>query len=299
MASDVIIAAPVAAKAEPAGVGPWRAALGRFLRNRGAQVGSVLLLAWIFAAVAAPLIAPYDPNGLVARARQAPSALHWFGTDGLGRDVLSRIIYGSRISLALGAISVIFGLLPGVVLGLAAGYLGGWVDALISRFVDAMLAFPSIILALIIIATLGPGIFNVMVAVGISAIPEYARLMRGSVLSVKAQPYVEAAWLVGNSPLRIMVRHIFVNANAPLVVFTTLQVGNAILVGAGLSFLGLGAQPPTAEWGLMSSEGRELLKRAWWISAFPGLAILTVVIAFNLIGDGLRAALDPKMRARS
>ena len=283
---------------EAASPGPWRAAISRFTRNRGAQVGSVLLLAWIFAAVAAPLIAPYDPNELVARARQAPSAEHWFGTDQLGRDMLSRVIYGSRISLALGAISVVFGLIPGVALGLAAGYFGGWVDALISRCVDAMLAFPSIILALIIIATLGPGIFNVMIAVGVSAIPEYARLMRGSVLAIKARPYVEAAWLVGNNPFRIMVRHIFVNANAPLVVFTTLQVGNAILVGAGLSFLGLGAQPPTAEWGLMSAEGRELLRRAWWISAFPGVAILTVVIAFNLIGDGLRAALDPKMRVR-
>lgn len=299
MASDIAISQPKnTVTDDPASKGPWRAAWSRYLRNRGAQVGTVLLLAWIMAAVFAPLIAPYDPNGLVGRARQAPSLTHWFGTDQLGRDMLSRVIYGSRISLALGAISVVFGVVPGVVLGLAAGYFGGWVDALISRFVDAMLAFPSIILALVIIAALGPGIFNVMAAVGISAIPEYARLMRGSVLSVKSQPYVEAAWLVGNGPMRIMARHIFVNANAPLVVFTTLQVGNAILVGAGLSFLGLGAQPPTAEWGLMSSEGRELLRRAWWISAFPGLAILTVVIAFNLIGDGLRAALDPKMRGR-
>lgn len=299
MASELAVSPAIETmKATAASEGPWRAAWRRYLRNRGAQVGTVLLLAWVLAAIFAPLIAPYDPNGLVGRARQAPSLAHWFGTDQLGRDLLSRVIYGSRISLALGAISVLFGLVPGVVMGLCAGYFGGWVDALISRFIDAMLAFPSIILALVIIAALGPGIFNVMAAVGISAIPEYARLMRGSVLAVKSQPYVEAAWLVGNSPMRIMARHIFVNANAPLVVFTTLQVGNAILVGAGLSFLGLGAQPPTAEWGLMSSEGRELLRRAWWISAFPGLAILTVVIAFNLIGDGLRAALDPKMRGR-
>jgi len=277
---------------------PWRDAWRRFLAHRGGLVGLVILLLWIFIAIAAPLIAPYDPNALAGRARQAPSLLHWFGTDQLGRDLFSRVLHGSRISLALGVISVGFGLVPGVALGLAAGYFGGWVDALISRFVDAMLAFPSIILALIIIATLGPGIFNVMVAVGIAAIPEYARLMRGSVLAVKSQPYVEAAWLVGNKPFRIMVRHIFVNANAPLLVFTTLQIGNAILVGAGLSFLGLGAQPPTAEWGLMSSEGRQFLQRAWWISAFPALATLTVVIAFNLLGDGLRAGLDPKLRAR-
>lgn len=283
--------------AEPAR-GPARQAARRFRAHRGGMVGLGLLLAWIVLAIAAPMIAPYDPDMLVSRARQAPSAAHWFGTDQLGRDVLSRVIHGARVSLLLGAVSVTIGMIPGVILGLAAGYLGGWADTIISRLMDAMLAFPSIILALIIIATLGPGIMNVMIAVGVSAIPEYARLMRASVLAVKSQPYVEAAWLVGNSPARIMVRHIFINANAPLVVFTTLQIGSAILVGAGLSFLGLGAQPPTAEWGLMSAEGRQLLSRAWWISAFPGFAILTVVIAFNLVGDGLRAALDPKMRGR-
>ena len=260
---------------------------------------AVFLLLLVVLAIIAPMLwSDLAEQSDIVNANKGASAEHWFGTDQLGRDLFSRVLHGSRISLALGVISVGFGLVPGVALGLAAGYFGGWVDALISRFVDAMLAFPSIILALIIIATLGPGIFNVMVAVGIAAIPEYARLMRGSVLAVKSQPYVEAAWLVGNKPFRIMVRHIFVNANAPLLVFTTLQIGNAILVGAGLSFLGLGAQPPTAEWGLMSSEGRQFLQRAWWISAFPALATLTVVIAFNLLGDGLRAGLDPKLRAR-
>jgi peptide/nickel transport system permease protein len=276
----------------------WRDAARRFFAHRGGTVGLVLLVAWVVIAFAAPMIAPYDPNLLVSRARQPPSELHWFGTDQLGRDVLSRVLHGSRVSLLLGFVSVAIGMIPGVILGLTAGYFGGRTDSVISRFIDAMLAFPSIILALIIIATLGPGIMNVMIAVGIAAIPEYARLMRASVLAVKSQPYVDAAWLVGNPPVRIMVRHIFVNANAPLVVFTTLQIGTAILVGAGLSFLGLGAQPPTAEWGLMSAEGRQLLSRAWWISTFPGIAILTVVIAFNLVGDGLRAALDPKMRVR-
>jgi ABC-type dipeptide/oligopeptide/nickel transport system permease subunit len=276
---------------------PGRVALRRFLAHRGAQVGLVLLSAWLVLAVLAPWIAPYEPNELVSRARQAPSADHWLGTDHLGRDLLSRVIHGARISLVLGFVSVIFGLVPGATLGLVAGYAGGRVDAVISRLIDAMLAFPSIILALIIIATLGPGILNVMIAVGVASVPEYARLMRGQVLAARAQPYVEAAWLVGNDPVRIMGRHIFPNANGPLIVFATLQVGNAILVGAGLSFLGLGAQPPTAEWGLMSAEGRDVLARAWWISTFPGLAILSVVVAFNLVGDGLRDAVDPRTRA--
>jgi len=276
---------------------PGRVALRRFLAHRGAQVGLVLLTAWLVLAVFAPWIAPYEPNELVSRARQAPSADHWLGTDHLGRDLLSRVIHGARISLSLGFVSVIFGFVPGATLGLVAGYAGGRVDAVISRLIDAMLAFPSIILALIIIATLGPGILNVMIAVGVASVPEYARLMRGQVLAARAQPYVEAAWLVGNDPVRIMGRHIFPNANGPLIVFATLQVGNAILVGAGLSFLGLGAQPPTAEWGLMSAEGRDVLARAWWISTFPGLAILSVVVAFNLVGDGLRDAVDPRTRA--
>jgi ABC-type dipeptide/oligopeptide/nickel transport system permease subunit len=277
---------------------PWRQSIQRFLKHQGARIGLVVLIAWIAVAIFAPYITPYDPNGLLGRARQAPSAANWFGTDQIGRDVLSRVLYGSRISLMLGFVSVFFGLIPGTAMGLAAGYFGGWTDTIISRIVDAMLAFPSIILALVIIATLGPGIGNVMIAVGISAVPEYARLVRGSVLSVKAQPYVEAARVVGNGSWRIMSKHIFLNANGPLLVFTTLQVGNAILVGAGLSFLGLGAQPPTAEWGLMSAEGRQFLQRAWWISTFPGLAILSVVIAFNLVGDGLRTGFDPKARGR-
>lgn len=277
---------------------PWRESVHRFLKHKGAQVGLVVLAAWIIVAIAAPYFAPYDPNALLGRARLAPSAANWLGTDQLGRDVLSRVIYGARISLMLGFVSIFFGLIPGTAMGLAAGYFGGWTDTIISRIVDSMLAFPSIILALVIIATLGPGIGNVMIAVGISAVPEYARLVRGSVLSVKAQPYIEAAKVVGNGSWRIMSKHIFLNANGPLLVFTTLQVGNAILVGAGLSFLGLGAQPPASEWGLMSAEGRQFLQRAWWISTFPGLAILSVVIAFNLVGDGLRSGFDPKARGK-
>jgi ABC-type dipeptide/oligopeptide/nickel transport system permease subunit len=271
-------------------------AFRRFVRNRGAVIGAWTLALWIVVALFAPLLAPYDPTDTVAMARQPPSAEFWFGTDTLGRDVFSRVLVGAQVSLQLGLISVGLGAVPGVLLGLVGGYTGGIVDTLISRFVDALLAFPSILLALVIIAALGPSLPNVMIAVGIGTIPLYARLTRGSVLSVKRLPYVEAARIVGNPAHRIMLRHVLVNCYAPIVVLSTLQVGNAILVGSGLSFLGLGAQPPTPEWGLMSAEGRDVLRRAWWISTFPGVAILSVVVACNLVGDGLRSALDPRMR---
>lgn len=275
---------------------PWLSSVKRFLSHPGAVIGLGVLVAWIIVATFAPIVAPYGPSELVSPARRAPSAAHWMGTDMLGRDVLSRVIFGSRISISLGLIAVALGGIPGVFLGLLAGYFGGWVDTVISRFVDALLAFPSILLALVVIAAMGPSIQNMMIAVGIATLPDYARLVRGSVLSIKSQPYVEAARLVGNSHLRTMARHILVNANAPIVVLATLQIGSAILIGAGLSFLGLGAQPPTSEWGLMSADGRQMIQRAWWISTFPGLSILSVVIACNLVGDGLRGALDPKMR---
>jgi peptide/nickel transport system permease protein len=259
-------------------------------------VGTAILLFWFIIAPVSPWIVPYDPIDTVGLARQPPSAEFWFGTDTLGRDVFSRVLVGSQISLQLGLISIALGLVPGVALGLIAGYVGGVTDAILSRLVDAMLAFPSILLALVIIAALGPNLRNVMIAVGIGTVPLYARLVRGSVLSIKQLPYVEAARVLGNPPLRIMLRHVLANAYAPIVVLSTLQVGHAILIGSGLSFLGLGAQPPTPEWGLMSAEGRDVLRRAWWISTFPGIAILSVVVACNLVGDGLRSALDPRMR---
>lgn len=268
----------------------------RFLRSRSAVAGAALLGAWVAIALAAPWIVPYDPTDTVNMARRPPTGEHWFGTDLLGRDLFSRVLAGSRISLQLGLISVTLGALPGIALGVVAGYYGGMIDTLVSRFIDAMLAFPSILLALVVIAALGPSIQNVMIAVGVSTVPQYARLVRGSVLAVKQLPYVEAAKVIGAPSLRIMGRHVLANAYAPVLVLSTLQIGNAILVGSGLSFLGLGAQPPIPEWGLMSAEGREVLQRAWWISTFPGLAILSVVIACNLLGDGLRSAFDPKMR---
>jgi peptide/nickel transport system permease protein len=286
----------LADEAEPETQSTGKRAWRRFLRNGGAVVGTAILLFWFIIAPVSPWIVPYDPIDTVGLARQPPSAEFWFGTDTLGRDVFSRVLVGSQISLQLGLISIALGLVPGVALGLIAGYVGGVTDAILSRLVDAMLAFPSILLALVIIAALGPNLRNVMIAVGIGTVPLYARLVRGSVLSIKQLPYVEAARVLGNPPLRIMLRHVLANAYAPIVVLSTLQVGHAILIGSGLSFLGLGAQPPTPEWGLMSAEGRDVLRRAWWISTFPGIAILSVVVACNLVGDGLRSALDPRMR---
>jgi peptide/nickel transport system permease protein len=270
---------------------PWR----RFVRNRGAVIGAVVLIAWIFVAVAAPWLAPHDPLTIGMAGRQPPSWEFPLGTDRLGRDILSRIMHGARISLLIGVVSVAIGLSAGTFLGLVAGYYGGRIETVIMRFVDALLAFPGILLALVVIAALGPSLINVMIAVGIGSIPEYARLARGSVLSVKERPFVEAARAFGALDARIISKHVLPSVRAPLIVLSTLQVGTAILVGSGLSFLGMGAQPPTPEWGLMTAAGREFLDRAWWISTFPGLAILTTVIAVNLIGDGLREALDPNL----
>ena len=282
------------ATAEPTrrlGSRAWR----RFARNRGAVIGAVVLIGWVVIAVLAPWLAPHDPVEISLVGRQPPGGDYLLGTDRLGRDILSRIMYGARISLLIGIVSVAIGLSAGTLLGLVAGYYGGRLETVIMRFVDALLAFPGILLALVVIAALGPSLMNVMIAVGISSIPEYARLARGSVLSVKERPFVEAARAFGAYDGRIMLKHVLPSVRAPLIVLSTLQVGSAILVGSGLSFLGMGAQPPTPEWGLMTAAGREFLDRAWWISTFPGLAILTTVIAVNLIGDGLREALDPNL----
>ncbi len=260
--------------------------------------GVVILVGWAAIALFAADVAPYDPGATVSGARQPPSTEFWFGTDRLGRDVASRVMFGARISLLLGFICVAIGAGAGATLGIVSGYYRGLVDTLIMRAMDAMLAFPGILLALVIIAALGPSITNVMVAVGVSTIPRYARLIRGTVLSVREQAYVDAARLLGVRDWKIMFRHVLPNTAAPLLVLSTLQFGDAIVVGAGLSFLGLGAQPPTAEWGLMTAVGRDVLGRAWWISTFPGLAIFTAVMACNLLGDSLRQTLDPRLRTR-
>lgn len=267
-------------------------------RNPRMIIGGAIVLAWVIVAVFAPWLAPYNPKTVtVLDALQPPNLTHWLGTDDLGRDVLSRVIWGSRVSLSVGVISVSIGLLVGTSLGLAAGYLGGKFDLFIMRGIDALLAFPALILAIAITSALGPQIQNAMIAIGIVAIPAYARLTRGQVLAVRARDYVVAARTIGASPLRIVMRHIFPNVMNALIVQATLSTAFAILAEAALSFLGLGPQPPDPSWGQdINYSQRYLPNLKWWMSVGPGLAIFTAVFGFNFLGDALRDALDPRLR---
>jgi len=270
--------------------------LRRIARHRGAMVGAVLCGALLLCAALAPYLARYNPNEAHFDASlRPPSAAFPLGTDSFGRDVLSRLVYGGRISLTVGAISVALSFVVGVPLGITAGYYGGRLDDLIMRVIEVWLAFPDLLLAIGIVAVLGPGLQNVMLAIGVSGVPGVCRLVRGSVLPVKEEAYVEVARAVGGSEGRIIRMHILPNVLAPIVVLLTLRLGTAILTGVGLSFLGLGVQPPTAEWGAMVSEGRAYLQRAWWVSTIPGIAIFLSVMGVNVIGDGLRDALDPRL----
>jgi peptide/nickel transport system permease protein len=267
------------------------------MRTPGTVVGLVLVGAIVLAAVLAPVVAPYDPIATATtESAAAPSAQHWFGTDVLGRDMFSRVIYGARISLWLGLISVSIACLCGLLFGITAGYYGGWVDTVIMRGADMLLAFPSFLLALTIVFALGQSLINVMIAVGISSIPGYTRIVRGSVLSAREHEYVTAARTSGSTDARLMTRHILPNVVAPVIVISTVGIAWAIIAAASLSFLGMGAQPPTPEWGAMVNDGLRYLKGSWWISTFPGLAIMVTVLSINLVGDGLRDALDPKLR---
>jgi len=296
MASRVIDASAGVRTARPS-VSMLRRAIGKFIRHPGGMVGLGLFVALVLIAVFAPAIAPYDPLRIdPIAALTPPSAEHWMGTDTLGRDVMSRVIYGTRISLRLGVVSVSIGLSLGVLIGVLAGYLGGRVDGILMRFIDMLLAFPSLILALVAVFALGPGLTNAMIAVGISSIPAFARITRGEVLSAKENLYVQSAQALGGSEVTIMVRHILPNIIAPNIVMGALMTGTAILAGAALSFLGLGAQSPTPEWGLMLSQGRGFMSLAWWLTFFPGLGIMVTVMAMNLLGDGLRDVLDPRIR---
>ena len=276
---------------------PARRARRRLFKRKAAVAGLVVLTIFILLALLAPLIVPYDPIATSwSLVRKPPSAAHWFGTDELGRDILSRVIYGARASLLAGLISVAIALGIGVPLGLLSGYRGGFVDALISRITDAMLACPFLILAIALAAFLGPSLGNAMIAIGISATPVFIRLTRGQVLSVKAEDYVEAARALGNPPWRIAVAHILPNILPALLVQATLSIAAAIIAEAALSFLGLGQQPPSPSWGSMLNAAQRFLTQAPWMAIWPGLAIFLVVLSLNLLGDGLRDALDPRQR---
>jgi peptide/nickel transport system permease protein len=259
--------------------------------------GTVIIVLVIVVAAIAPLLAPYDPYEQdLAQSLVKPSSTHWLGTDSLGRDTLSRLIYGSRNSLMVGIVALGIAAIIGISMGLFAGFLGGWVYTVIMRFIDALMCFPMILLALVIAALLGGGMKNVMIALGIAMLPGYARLMCGQVLSVKENDYVLAATTEGASRLRIMLSHVLPNCFPPLIVLMTMQIGSAILAEAGLSFLGIGIEPPASAWGLMVSDGRIYLLSNPVLSFAPGIAIMLVVFAFNMVGDGLRDALDPRLR---
>lgn len=276
---------------------PWFEAWRRLLQSKIGIAGLAIIIFLILVAVFASVLAPYDPfkQNIITRYK-APSSDHLLGTDEMGRDILSRIIYGSRISLQVGLVSVALALIFGVSFGLLAGYYGGKLDMLIMRFMDIMLAFPSILLAIGIVAILGPQLKNAMLAIGIINVPRFARIVRSSVISIKESEYISAARALGANDFRIIFKHLLPNAMAPLIVQTTLSIATAILEAAALSFLGLGAQPPSPEWGAMLSDARASLQKAPWVATFPGLAIIFGVLGFNLLGDGLRDALDPKMK---
>lgn len=275
----------------------WASVGKRLLQNKMAVIGMTILGIIIFAAIFAPYIAPHDPikQNILARYK-APSSRYLLGTDELGRDILSRIIYGARYSLLIGVISISIALLLGIFLGVVAGYFGGRIDLLLMRLVDILLAFPYILLAIAIVAILGPDLQNAMLAISIVNVPRFARIIRSSVLTIKENEFIQAAKALGASDLRIIVRHLLPNCLGPLIVQSTLSMASAILSAAGLSFLGLGAQPPTPEWGAMLSDARSALQIAPWVVTFPGLAIMLNVLGFNLLGDGLRDALDPKLK---
>lgn len=269
----------------------------RLRRSGNVVVGFTILAIIAVLAVLAPVLSTYNPEMMAPLDRlQPPSAQHLFGTDDFGRDVLTRVLYGAQISLVVGLVSVAVASIAGSLLGVVAGYYGGTTDSIIMRFIDVMLAFPSILLALVIVAILGRSLPNVMLAVGISTIPVYTRIVRGSTLSIKEADFILSARAIGAPSGRIMLRHILPNVIAPIIVVTTNGIAGAIISGAALSFLGLGAQPPTPEWGLMLSEGRNYLRQASWVTTYPGLAIMVTVMAINLLGDGLRDVLDPRLR---
>nr|WP_235973644.1 nickel transporter permease [Peribacillus faecalis] len=266
-------------------------------KNKAALAGAFIIIVFILLAILAPMIAPYDPTKMSpADKLQGPSAEHWLGTDDKGRDILSRLLFGARISLTVGILSTLLGAAVGIGLGLVSGYYGRWIDSLIMRICDILLAFPGILLALAIVAILGASTTNVIIAVAFFAVPTFARIVRGSVLSVKKLEYIDAIRALGANDFRIIFRHILPNILSPIIVQATLYIASAIITASALSFLGMGTKPPTPEWGTMLSDGRSYIRQAPHITFFPGMVIFLVVIGFNLFGDGLRDALDPKTK---
>jgi peptide/nickel transport system permease protein len=291
-AKAVAVSGPVLRiRASPA----WR----RFRRHRGAQAGLGVVLVFVLLAVLAPAAAPYGPTDADLSLRLArPSSRHWLGMDQQGRDLLSRIIYGGRVSLVIGIIAVGVAAAIGLPIGAIAGYRGGWIGHILMTLIDILLSFPAILIAIIIVALFGPGIRNAMIAIGVAQMPLYARLIRGEVIRLRAETFVEAARALGLTERRILARHVFPNAVGPVIVQSTLNLAGAILSAAYLGFLGLGAQPPVPEWGAMLSDGRTYLRTAPHVAIYPGLAVMLVVLGFNLFGDGLRDALDPRATRR-
>jgi peptide/nickel transport system permease protein len=295
--TDAVLAALPVASSQDELESPARRALRRLFKRKGAVIGLVAIATFILLAVFAPQVTPYDPIATSwTLVRKAPSAQHWFGTDDLGRDILTRVIFGARASLMAGLISVTIAISIGVPLGLLSGYRGGFIDALISRITDAMLACPFLILAIALAAFLGPSLGNAMIAIGVSATPLFVRLTRGQVMSVKVEDYVEAARAMGNPRWRIALFHILPNIMPALLVQATLSIAAAIIAEAALSFLGLGQQPPAPSWGSMLNAAQRFLTTAPWMAIWPGLSIFLVVLSLNLVGDGLRDALDPRER---
>ena len=276
----------------------FRETVVRLIRNRAALAGLIIILLFILFALLAPLVAPHDPLEQTIDLRKTPpfTGGYVLGTDDLGRDLLSRIIYGARISLVIGVVSVGISLFFGLIIGTVSAYYGGWLDRIVMRLIDIMLAFPYILLTIVIVAILGASLVNAMIAIGIAQIPQYARVIRASVLAEKESDYVLAERSLGAGDVELMVKTILPNCLAPIFVQATLGIGDAILSSAALSFLGLGAQPPTPEWGLMIASAKNFVTSAWWIVTFPGIAILLTVLGFNLLSDSLRDVLDPRLR---
>ncbi|MFK7882213.1 ABC transporter permease [Roseobacter sp.] len=263
-----------------------------FARDRKAQFGLFILVFFVLTALLAPLIAPFDPNEMTLDMMNSPSATHWLGTDDLGRDLLSRIIWGTQISLLVGVSTVGLALVAGVALGVLAGYYGGWIDNIIMRYIDLQWAFPNFIIAVYLVAVFGTGLLNVIVAIALAFLDDFARIARSMVLTLKQEQFIDVARVQGFSDARIMFRHILPNALAPIIVQATVSVSYAILGEASLSFLGLGVGPNTPTWGLILADGRSFISQAWWLGVYPGVAIMLVVLAINFVGDGLRDTLD-------